>query len=250
MTREGAVLWFPKTTRVMRSETSYSVTTQALTMERSLLLDETRVSNAVDVVGWGDALMQLEICGHCGTPGCNPGNYVAPRRAGDWVLWLPAFAELTSIDDKGAEYAPPEYLFRKGVPTLSVAQIEDLAIDVRAARELLNSPALSGAESLRLVQWTAPSQVLGALGAPVALQRREDVLGVSSGDSDQGVDDLGKALTRLEAAQRVVLESRPPDSEATIFYLDDACYSSWSAFCRGQAGGVMLGDDWILRPAA
>jgi hypothetical protein len=43
--------------------------------------------NSLGSVDWLETPTQVEICDHCGTPGCASGGYVHVSRVGDLILW-------------------------------------------------------------------------------------------------------------------------------------------------------------------
>ena len=87
-----------------------------------------RLIDAIQLCAWNDENVHLEHCDYCGGDDVS-GSWIALRRAGDRVLWMPAFGAMGKepIDWSSEEYAPPDY--------------------VRSAASRSSSRAISGARS-------------------------------------------------------------------------------------------------------
>jgi hypothetical protein len=80
----------------------------------ALIADGTVILNATDLaVLEDDGCVQVTVCPSCGTARCEPGGWVMPRRFGEAVVWLPAFARLADDD---WEFRPPDFVHSLGVP--------------------------------------------------------------------------------------------------------------------------------------
>ena len=50
--------------------------------------------NAIELVDVEPTITQVQVCVCCGIPHCAPGNWVAFRRIGEDVVWVPAWSEM------------------------------------------------------------------------------------------------------------------------------------------------------------
>lgn len=168
--------------------------------------------------------MQPIVCTGCGIEGCAPGGWVAPRAAGDRILWIPAFDEMG--DDFGRrERAPPSYVSTRGVPTFADAAATALAEAVAAA-------ALDAIEPLRsrelalLLQWLAPAEVLGATPPPAV--RAADLLAEASGERERRSSALADLLDGARADVPVSFRPLRTGDELVTFFLDAPGHVEWS----------------------
>ena len=53
-----------------------------------------RLFNAIELVDVESAATQVEVWECCGVSHCSPGGWVAFRRIGDKVVWIPAWDEM------------------------------------------------------------------------------------------------------------------------------------------------------------
>ncbi|GAB5547191.1 MAG: hypothetical protein SangKO_069510 [Sandaracinaceae bacterium] len=191
-----------------------------------LVADGEVLANAVGYTRWGADPVQVELCAECGVAGCAPQGWVRPRRAGDRLLWLPAFDEL--VED--LELGPPRAFARRGVPLFE----PDAARTVveMMSRELDDLQPLTLRDVALLLQWTAPGGLLDAAPTPPRV-RREDVLAVTSGDRDETLDALDRLLSAASASESpVVLREAAEGHERTGLFLDLPGHPEWSPMVR------------------
>ena len=72
--------------------------------------------NAIELVEVETVATQVEVCESCGIVRCSSGGWVAFRRIGDRVVWIPAWAKM---EEGELEYGPPPFLRSRGVPAFS-----------------------------------------------------------------------------------------------------------------------------------
>ena len=85
-------LW--RVERVETRELECSFAGPASATVTQLVADGEILADAVEYPRWRVDPVQVELCAECGVAGCAPQGWVRPRRAGDRLLWLPAFDEL------------------------------------------------------------------------------------------------------------------------------------------------------------
>jgi hypothetical protein len=208
-----------------------------------------RLFNALDLVDFELGLAQVYVCSDCGTPHCERGNWVALRRVGADVMWLPAFAQMESGEWEAQEYTPPRFVADRGAPLFRASTWEALRAirsDVPRADDL---PALASREAVQLLQWSAPGRVLGRHPQKPSLERKR-VVAVTEGDRDAIVKDVDAALAHYyEAAVRLAIQPRSTLQSRIELWLDLPGTPAWSAFGYGSEGIVLLfGEGDALAP--
>ncbi len=78
-----------------------------------------RLFNAIELVDVEPSATQVEVCECCGSPHCSPGGWVAFRRIGERVVWVPAWDEMEKGEWEMSEYSPPSFLTSQGAPVFS-----------------------------------------------------------------------------------------------------------------------------------
>ena len=75
-----------------------------------------RLFNAIELIDVEATATQVEVCECCGFSHCSHGGWVAFRRIGDRVVWIPAWDRMETGSWEQAEYRPPSFLANKGAP--------------------------------------------------------------------------------------------------------------------------------------
>lgn len=233
-------LW--RVERVETRELECSFAGPASATVTQLVADGEILADAVEYPRWRVDPVQVELCAECGVAGCAPQGWVRPRRAGDRLLWLPAFDEL--VEDLAL--GPPRAFARRGVPLFE----PDAARPVveMMSRELDALQPLTLRDVALLLQWTAPGGLLDAAPTPPRV-RREDVLAVTSGDRDETVDALDALLSAASASESpVVLREAAEGHERTGLFLDLPGHPKWSPLVRvAERVELALGDLVVSR---
>lgn len=236
-------MWVPKDIRVEPNEPPFVESNRALEGQHRLVVDGIDVANLLESVEWSGSLVQLHICSYCGSAGCTGGNYVAVRRAGEYVVLTPAWAEMAEGEWEANEYGPPDAIAARGALALTLAQAEFATR--RSATVTAGSPPLTGAELLRIMQHAAPLDVLGKFPDAVTVSR-DPMLASSRGDLDVAVSELSNVLSRFTSARYVKLQRRAQEDVEIEFFLDDPHYSTWPAYTA--SGGLVLAPSLVAFP--
>lgn len=213
--------------------------------------DGVRLVNAVEFVDVDSAATQVEICDSCGSSGCAPGGWVAFRRIGARVIWIPAWHEMEKGSWELSEYRPPSFLNRRGAPVFTPEawdHLRTIRADLPAAVEL---PVLNSREAARLCQWSAPGRVLGEFPSEPQLQR-PSVIAVTEGHLAAEADAVDRCLSQSYAAQRRVEEvSSSIPARQIEFWLDLPGTPGWRSFAhvRDRVGFLVEGDGVLLSEA-
>ena len=119
-----------------------------------LLADSIQVSNAVGLSNWDEDPIQLAVCETCGELHCNSSGWVSPRRAGDYVLFMPPFEDMLLYDG----YEPPHFFSSKGAMLLDGVRFAELRRLAPALPDAGQLKPLSGREAVWLLQSEAPGE--------------------------------------------------------------------------------------------
>jgi hypothetical protein len=212
----------------------------------ALAAGDVQLCNAVEFLEVENARLQVEVCECCGHRGCAQGGWVALRRCGDSVLWIPAWQAMDQRGRDANEYGPPAYLGVHGSPVFTANAWAELL----RLRPTLPSAAtlapLTAREAVLLVQHAAPLQVLGHYPNLPRL-RRDLLLGVADGDLEAQVDAVDHLLHAwFHSAEPVQIESGS-SFFAVELLLDSMEIPTWVAF--GQRDGqvaLLLGASLAL----
>jgi hypothetical protein len=201
-----------------------------------------RLFNAIEFIEVEATATQVEVCESCGFPHCSPGGWVAFRRIGDQVVWIPAWERMDMGAWEQAEYLPPSFLRRKGIPVFGSATWERLRALHRNLPTCAALPWLNSRETARLCQWSAPGRVLGEYPAPPRL-RREFLIAVTDGDLAAEGSAVDTCLqTHFGAVQPMRLVPGDAEVMPIEFWLDLPGAPAWTSFGRVGSGLCVLVD--------
>jgi hypothetical protein len=211
-------------------------------------LDGIRFANAAERTSWDEEIFQVEICEQCGIEGCSPGGWLACKRAGDYVMLVPAFDRM--LEGEAVDFAPPKLVGARGVPLLGrVAYERDLRSVIPSLPVLDRLLPLRHADVLRLLQLEAPHALLGTFPAVPSVRRDADWLAVSAGELDDWLERLTKAIQDTPPETAIVLERLGESDVPVDFYIDTPIGSEWRPLAVSAAGEVclLLAPDFACR---
>ena len=208
-----------------------------------------RLVNALDLVEFDPASTQVHLCSCCGFSYCEPRNWVALRRLGDLVVWVPAFARMASGDWERQEYSPPGFMASRGAPLFLPSAWEKLRRRRNDIPEASHLPPLHSREAVQVLQWSAPRRLLGTYPVEPRLQR-DGVVAVTDGDLEAEVRAVDLALERYFIRPDALNVVPVAEVRSRIeFWLDLPGIPAWSPFGRSDTGILLLlGDELALSP--
>jgi hypothetical protein len=211
-------------------ELDFSSSNQGRVRVTSIEASEIRLINALELVKFDPESTQVFVCEECGITHCKPGGWVTIRRMGNGVVWIPYWSGMEKGDFEEQEYQPPGFFKTQGMPIFAERaweEIRSLRKDFLRHRELV---ALDSKEAVRLIQWTAPGNVLGEFPDEPKL-RRNLLIAVTQGEINDKADHVDASIKDF-LTKPVMLDSLICD-ETVIpieFHLDLPGVPSWTPF--------------------
>ncbi len=207
----------------------------------------TRLFNAIEFVEFEPSATQVEVCDKCGVPHCAPGGWVAIRRIGESVVWIPARDRMETGDWEMSEYGPPAFLQRKGALVLSAPAWDRIRVLHSVLPDAHALEPINSRDAARLCQWSAPGHVLGKFpDAPRT--RRERLIAVTDGDLAAEADCLDRCLQdHFESRQAMELAPQSLSTAQVEFWLDLPGIPGWKGFGRlDDQTCYLIGDGLAL----
>jgi hypothetical protein len=102
-----ADMWCVDTLEVVPVELDFSSSGQGRRTARALHANGGCLINALELVEFDAVATQVHVCSSCGYSQCESGHWVALRRAGQFVVWIPAFAQLARENGSGRSIRLP-----------------------------------------------------------------------------------------------------------------------------------------------
>jgi hypothetical protein len=201
-----------------------------------------RLFNAIELVDFEPSATQVEICEGCGCPHCAPGGWVAFRRIGERVAWVPAWDEMEDGRWEMSEYGPPAFLQSRGVPVFSAPAWDRLRALHSRLPDAGTLPPINSRDAARLCQWSAPGRVLGTFPA-VPRTRRDLLIAVTEGDLGAEAECVDQCLRdHYEGRQAMELVPQQIPVAPIEFWLDLPGTPSWKSLGHINAQTCLLID--------
>lgn len=190
--------------------------------------------------GEDEQVFQAIICEHCGYSHCEPGNWIALRKAGKCYLFLPAFEWIIEEEDfLKLEYLPPNYISTNGAVVFTGEHFEQLQKLISPFKEIRAVKSLTGTEASLLYKYDTPQRLFGDLPRIESL-KRDRILISSDGELEEQLELLEKELQLLENSDSVELEKLNPKDKTLSFFLDDTTSTEWKAAVVNENGEFQL----------
>ena len=190
--------------------------------------------------GEDDQVFQAIICEHCGYPHCEPGNWIALRKAGKFFLFLPAFEWIIEEEESlKSEYLPPNYISTNGATVLTPETYEQLQELITPFKEIQTVKELTGTEASLLYRYDTPQRLFGNLPRVETL-KKERILTASEGELDEQIALLQHEIQLVENCDSVELEELGLSDRTLSFFLDDGVATEWRAAVIRENGALQL----------
>lgn len=225
-------MWSVEDIELVPLELDFSSSGQGRRAATAVTSEGVRLFNAIELVDVERAVTQVEVCECCGYSHCAPGGWVAFRRMGQSVVWLPAWEEMEQGAWEASEYRPPSFLRTKGVPVFSRTCWERLRKLHGGLPCCEDVPRINSREAARVCQWVAPGRVLGEYPSAPRV-RRDSVLAVADGDAAAEVDAIDRCLQdHFGSTAPMDLVPERVEVSPIEFWLDLPGTPSWKGFAR------------------
>ena len=230
-------MWAVAKLEIQSRELDFSSSGMGRHSTTALLGDGVELVNALDLAEFSEPA-QLTVCDHCGTVGCNSGDWAAFRRIGSGLAFIPCFAEMSDGGWESTEYVPPSFMNRKGIPFFSGEALSMLRAFVPYFGTFDRFPLLSGKEAVRIMQWEAPATILGQFPSEPFLNS-DLVLAVNPGDDKSTIAVLTDLVLRAFASDDAIVLT---DGDPMTLYLDLPGFPEWTPLSiKGEAHLLTLG---------
>ncbi len=213
--------------KVSRRRLDFSSSGQGSFTATEVYSGNSRLVNAIELLDFSDGLVQVLVCEACGISGCEPGSWVAIRRVGETVVFVPAVDAMQEDDWGTTEYSPPEYMKNYGPLVFGPGVYEDMRAKTGRFPKLSNLKDIASREVLAASQLTAPGRVLGPLGTLPELDP-ENIVAVTEGDLDDEIAAFGRLISTInDGADGLHAESL---QRVVEFHLNVPTFPAWRPF--------------------
>jgi len=108
-----------------------------------IFFDEVKFANAAELTSWDAGMFPTLVCEVCGHEPDGRGNRLTVRQSGSFVIFVPAFHQMSIDEWSSYEYAPPRYVAR-GIPILPAAMYATVADGVPDLPQINRMRLLTG----------------------------------------------------------------------------------------------------------
>ncbi len=235
-------MWEPTRIEQREVEMDFTSSEQGRPRVKQVLLDGVLFANATRFTDWSEPTFQTIVCSACGHDGCEPGNWITARRAGELVLLMPDFDGM--LDDYD-ESAPPNYLKERGALLFNPANAERLRSLIPDLRPFEKLKGLRGLDAKRIAQFEAPHNMLGRFPV-VPTVRKNHVDWCSHGEAKEALRKIAQALSDLVDHQPVRVRRRLDGEEVVTFGLAGA---EWAPLVTTEGKDRLhLDPNWVVEP--
>lgn len=232
-------MWIPTTIETHETTLDFTSSEQGRPRVIQLFVDDMLFGNAIGLTNWSAAAFQPLVCEACGIEGCEPGNWLIARRAGEFAVLLPDFPAMLDDANDSAEHAPPAYIRSNGALVLGPDEYHRFHALVSGAPEFQRLPELRGNEARRILQIEAVHNMLGKFPGDVAV-RHDHAVACSDGDLADRLREVTELLHALGEHQPVRLRLVGDGAVPVAFYLDDPKATAWTPISVDNERLVLL----------
>ena len=232
-------MWAPSAIDAREATLDFTSSEQGRPQVVQLFIDNELFANALRLTSWDADAFQPLVCEACGMEGCEPGNWLVLRRAGEFAVFLPDFSAMLNDDNDAAGHAPPAYIRNKGALVLGPEEYRHFRGLVSGAREFERLPGLRGNEAKRLLQFEAVHHMLGRFPGEVAVDY-DRAIACSYGDLAERILEVAELLRVIGTQRPVRLRPASDDAISIAFYLDAPKATEWAPMSIENGHVVLL----------
>jgi hypothetical protein len=231
-----SIMWTSRSFHTYKKIYDFSSSEQGQFTFTALRIDEDDFINMIEALDGEigkNQVFQTIICDACGTYRCASGNWVAIRRSGRYILFIPAFEEIMGDVDKTECYDPPYLLRKKGSFWLDDSAFVEFKHLVPELDRLDSIVPLSKHELAWLFRWDTPCYLFGEFPS-FTPARKEHILVFSDFKNDDAFRILEDLLKKLESCSKFELEEVNPSDAITSAFLNFDFVTECKLFCRSN----------------
>jgi len=236
-------MWEIENISTKKRQLDFSSSGQGTFVGTAIYSNDTLVFNQIESIenhGEDEQVFQAIICDHCGYTHCEPGNWIALRKAGEFYLLLPAFEWIIEEEEiLKSEYRPPRYISTDGAALLTPKAFEQLQELIVAFKEVQTVRDLTGPETSLLYKHDTPHKLFGSLPRFESLQE-ERILIVSEGELNEQLKLIQQEIQLVENSESIKLEELNLEDRTLSFFLDDGIATEWRAAVIKETGELQL----------
>lgn len=248
-------MWHIKNPEIKKSVLDFTSSAQGHFEVSQIIYENSVLMNAVELMDFDDELIQLIICDHCGTVGCQSGNWVRFRKSGDFILLTPDFERFEQDDWSENEFSPPDFYDKfshnrkAGTPYFDLKTYENLRKSFPNFPSFEEIKDLKMREAVRIFQQSAPFQLFGE-PPEVSFNsaKRKLVVGASEGDANEHLQTIEAVLREnYENDSATLIRKRLPIEEVIYIFLDADEFIDWQALLKnGEDYFLMINDNFVI----
>ena len=242
-------MWEIKNPTIQKARLDFTSSEQGFCEVSQLVSDGVVVMNALEFMDFDEDRVQLLICSHCGTIGCQSGNWVSFRKSGKFILLIPAFEDMEDDEWSKTEYSPPKYFKKEGIPYFTIQTYEKLGKDFPDFPAIEDIKNLKMREAMRLVQSQIPLHIFGE---PPKIDVRPDkfeyVIASSEGEVKEHLQRIEQILRQnYENISPAIIRYPFSDEEIICLFIDVAEFTDWQALIRaGEDCHLLLNEEFVI----
>lgn len=233
-------VWHIENTRLQSVKLDFSSSDQGRMEARALYCDDILLANALELTNFQGSYSQIIVCGNCGQEGCQSGGWAGLRLAGDFVFLIPAFDLMKENEEDPAQYAPPGYIVKMGLPCFSLKTYEDLVLQIKDLPVPNELELLTVGEALNLLQWAPNGQVLGRFPNLPQLDDKL-ILDVVDGNKDEELEKVRRFIQVHSESFRPLTPALVDSNFHSIdLILDLPGFPVWTGFTANNYSTLIL----------
>jgi len=217
---------------------------QGINTDKQVLWKETLLINMANAYSLNEYehIFQAIVCEQCGITNCVQGNWVAIRKIGDRIFFIPAFEWIIEENRGLKEYFPPKYLAEVGAIEIEKDAFDYLQLNIPAFARIKKFKPISGFELSQLIRYEVPITIRGKLGTEIALSTN-NLLATNCGELKEIIKQIEYQLNKIRNGNIFELNPIEKEEEEVILFLDDYKTSEWNiGIKKGTEVQIRIGN--------
>lgn len=241
-------MWEIKNLTIQKTKLDFTSSEQGFLEVSQLIAEGVVLMNAIELMEFDEDIIQVLICDHCGTVGCQSGNWVSFRKSGNYILLIPAFEEMEDNWSK-TEYSPPKYFKKEGTPYFTFQVYESLIMEFSRFPRINEIKNLKMSEAMRLAQYKMPLRIFGE-PPEISLQRDKIkyIVASSEGEPETHLQNIEEILRQnYKSSSSAKIRYPLPDEETIYLFIDIAEFTDWKALVKSNSNyRLFLEEEFVV----